>query len=211
MTEANDALPSLRERQGQRVREDLRNAFVKLVVDRGVHAFTLHDVAAEAGVSDRTLYRYYPNREALIDDVRSQDVIEVAQHERGIHDQGGLIDIDNPEALAAVWEVFDEHADLARAALLLRHSGIADPGHEARTERLRELIIDGGVDAPALDAMVAIVRTLTGSDGWNHMTSAEFGLTTREAGLAAQWAVQVLIAAAGEQSGPLQPATGDAA
>lgn len=206
MTETDaDPAPTLRERQGQRVRDELRDAFVKLVVERGVHAFTLHDVAVEAGVSDRTLYRYFPSREALIDEVRTQTLIDDAQIDRGVRSRSGMIDLTSPESVAGAWEVFDEHADLVRAAALLRHAGMVDEGHRARTVRLRAVIAEEDIASEVLDPLTAIVRTLSGSDGWMRMTSPEFGLDTREAGLAAQWAIEVLIAAARDHDGPLRP------
>jgi hypothetical protein len=82
---------------------------------------------------------------------------------------------------------------------------MVDENHRARTARLRELIAGEDVPDDVLDPLTAIVRTLSGSDGWMRMTSPEFGLDTREAGLATQWAIEVLIAAARDHDGPLRP------
>lgn len=207
MADSNDNPPTtLRERQGQRVRDELRHAFVQLAVERGVHAFSLHDVAEAAGVSDRTLYRYYPTRDALVDDVLDDNtsVVEAAKRDRrlGGDDNGGL---DRPDSVAGAFEVFEEHADLVRVATLIRESGLTDHGREARTDDVREFLRASGVHADALDALATLVRMLTGSDGWIRMTSPEFGLASREAGLAAHWAVQVLVAAAAGHDGPLRP------
>lgn len=213
MESANDEraspTPSLRERQSQRVRDELRAAFVGLVVERGARGFTLHDVAEAAGVSDRTLYRYYASREALIEEVRraSGELIEGARRRRGL--VLGPVSIDQPEAVAGAFEAFEEHADTVHAAALLRDSGEVDAAHDARTEGIRQFLHFRGVDRQAVRALTAIVRMLTGSDGWRRLTSPEFGLTSREAGLAAHWAVQVLVAAAREHEGALRPAYDD--
>lgn len=211
MTDSNDdPPPTLRERQSQRVREELRAAFVRLVVDRGLHAFSLHDVAEGAGISDRTLYRYYPSREALIDDVLSDAtaVVDAAQRARGAR-RRELDELDRPDSVAIAFEVFEAHADLVHAAKQIRDSGLVDPRHESRTDAVRADIADAGIHPDALAALVTLVRMLTGSDGWIRMTSAEFGLSSREAGQAAHWAVQVLFAAAARVDGPLHPTFAD--
>ena len=207
MTELSDSPPTtLRERQGQRVREELQAAFVRLVVERGVDALSLHDVAEAAGISDRTLYRYYPNRDALIDDVLSEatKLVDTAQRERGVR-AGSGDGLDRPDSVAGAFEVFEEHADLVRAAVRIRQSGSVDQRHESRTTAVRDHLDASGVHPEALDALATLVRMLTGADAWIRMTSPEFGLGTREAGLAAHWAVQVLIEAAAGHQGPLRP------
>lgn len=210
MPASSDNPPTtLRERQGQRVREELRAAFVRLVVEQGVHGFSLHEVAKAASVSDRTLYRYYPNREALIDDVLSTatEVIDAAQLERGARSRG-TEQLDQPDSVAGAFEVFEQHADLVRVIAQIRESGLVDRHHEARSVAEREALASSGVDPEALDALATLVRMLTGSDGWLRMTSPEFGLGSREAGLAAHWAAQVLVDAASRHKGPLRPTFG---
>ena len=194
---SNNPRTTLRERQGQRVRDELRAAFVQLVVEHGVQGFSLHDVAEAAGISDRTLYRYYPNRDALIDDVldTAASVGAAAQRERRAENET-TGQLNHPESVALAFEMFEEHADLVRATARIRESGLIDQHHESRSSAEREALAAYGVHPDALDAMATMVRMLTGSDGWIRMTSPEFGLSSREAGLAAQWAVQTLIKAA---------------
>lgn len=209
MPEPTDgAAPTLRERQSERVRQDLRSAFVRLAVDQGLHAFSLHDVAEAAGVSDRTLYRYYPGRGALIDDVLDEAaaLVDAAQGDRP--SDGGL---DHPDSVAGAFESFEEHADLVRTSVRIREAGLRDERHEARTAAVRRFVEDSDVDPRARDALAVLVRMLTGSDAWIRMTSPEFGLDSREAGLAAHWAVQVLVRAAGGHEGPLRPIFDDEA
>ncbi len=52
--------------QGAAARERLYGIAVRLMAKRGYAATTLRDVAAEAGVSVGLLYRYFPNKRALI-------------------------------------------------------------------------------------------------------------------------------------------------
>jgi AcrR family transcriptional regulator len=195
---------SLRERQAAGVREDLRSAFVRLIVEKGVNGFSLHDVAEAAGVSDRTLYRYYPSREALVAGVREN---ENEQMERRLRDlRGNLADLSDTESFATAFEVFEEHGDLIRAAALLRQAGVGDDSSQQRTDEIRSVITaNADVGEAALGQLLGLIRTLSSSDGWMRMTGEDIGLDSREAGYAVHWAMQVLLAAARDETGPLRP------
>jgi AcrR family transcriptional regulator len=52
--------------QGAAARERLYRIAVRLMAKRGFESTTLRDVAAEAGVSVGLLYRYFPNKRAVI-------------------------------------------------------------------------------------------------------------------------------------------------
>ncbi len=199
-----DEQPSLRERQAQQVGTDLRQAFIRLVVDKGPNGFALRDVAAEAGVSERTLYRYYPNRDALIAGVRENENAEMEVRLGEV--RRALTDISDPEAMANVYEIFEEYRDFVRAAAILRQAGITDSDSGARTARLRSAV-EGLANVPpaAHDQLTGLVRALSSSDGFMRMTGPDVGLSAREAGYAAQWAIQVLLDAAASADGPLRP------
>ena len=58
--------PSLRDRQRAQILADIRRAAFRLFSERGYDAVTTEEVAAAAGVSARTLFRYVPTKEELI-------------------------------------------------------------------------------------------------------------------------------------------------
>lgn len=47
----------------------IRDAAIKLFIERGADNVTMQDVAGEAGLSAGAIYRYFPNKEQLIRDV----------------------------------------------------------------------------------------------------------------------------------------------
>lgn len=58
--------PSQREWQRQRTKEALQRAAVALFEAHGYDAVTVEQIAAEVGVSGRTFFRYFPNKEDVL-------------------------------------------------------------------------------------------------------------------------------------------------
>lgn len=203
-----DEQPTLRERQAQQVAAEIRRAFLRLVNSRGPDGFTLRDVAVEAGVSERTLYRYYPGRDELVQGIQDNEnaVLEarLAEIRRTLLDE-----LSDPDTIAHVFEVFDEHRDLVRAAGLLRQSGIDRGASATRTGQARRAV-EAELDLPdeAITQFVGLIRALTSSAGWMRMTEPDVGLDSQSAGHAAQWALEVLLDAARHETGPLRPKGG---
>lgn len=195
---------TLRDRQAQQVRDELRSQFVRLVLDRGIEGFTMQDVADAAGVSVRTLYRYFPSRDAFADDLREH---VRRSHER-IDDERGPDESwrRNPEFFATTFEGFEDQAELVRAARALRVAGIDAGDTHGRTQRIRAQVeATGTVHPAALDQLVGVLRLLGGSDAWVRLTEEDIDLDARSAGHAVQWAMEVLLREAGKVEGPLRP------
>src|SRR3954452_268641 len=60
------AATGLRERKKQRTRDDIARAAMKLFTKRGFDAVTVADVAEAAGVSEKTVFNYFPAKEDLV-------------------------------------------------------------------------------------------------------------------------------------------------
>ena len=56
----------LRERRRRQTSADIRNAAVRLARERGWDKVTIEGICAEAGISTRTFFNYFPNKESAI-------------------------------------------------------------------------------------------------------------------------------------------------
>ena len=56
----------LRERRRRQTSADIRGAAVRLARERGFDKVTIEEICAEAGISARTFFNYFPNKESAI-------------------------------------------------------------------------------------------------------------------------------------------------
>ena len=63
---AGDSTEGLRARKMSRTREEIQRRAVELFTSQGYTATTIEQIAAAADVSPRTVYRYFPTKDALV-------------------------------------------------------------------------------------------------------------------------------------------------
>lgn len=185
--------PSLRERQKSLTRNAILDALAETIVDQGLHDFSVQDVADRAGVSHRTVYRYFPDRDALLDGLAGK--LDGLFRER---DLPLLPDAatDIAEQVQSAFDVFAEHPRLVRAVAV----GALATGEQPRSRRVRDRVFrerveeaaEGVPDAEARAAS-AVVRYLANSLAWVALTD-QLGLDEGEATDAVSWAVETLLA-----------------
>lgn len=201
MTDSMQA--SLRDRQAQQVRDEIRHQFIHLVLQHGFEGFTMQDVADAAGVSVRTLYRYFPSREAFAEDLKALAL----RSQQELADKRGPEDwTENPDFFATTFESFESVSDFVKVSRLLRESGIDPAGVGDRTEELRaRLEADDDVHPETVSQLTGVLRLLGSTDAWLRLTADDIGLDSQSAGRAVQWAMEVLMEAVKEVEGPLRP------
>jgi AcrR family transcriptional regulator len=180
----------LREQQARQTRTQILEALIGLVATEGPEA-PIRELARRAGVSERTVYRHFPDRAALLDGL-SDHVARAT----GWDDVDGLTVDDFVESIPEVFASFDAHEAETRAIALLN----VQPGHPAAiTVRNRAFLAEAlARELPALDpeerAEVAAVLHLLGSSRTWLRFRYEEGLTPEQAARAARRAARAVLA-----------------
>lgn len=188
----------LRERQSEQVRVAILEAVVAELETKEVDDIVMSGVAEAAAVSLRTLYRYFPDRSALL-------------HAAGEHLYGSLgvpIAIDGPDDVSASF--LDAARRLSARPALTRALVQTTAGRAARSsgrgkrvEAIRAALapLTEGLDPATARWATAAVAHLCSAVSW--VTIAEdSGLGDADAQLAAAWAIDTLISALREREAP---------
>lgn len=116
-------------------------AAAQLLAERGWAGFNTNAVAAKAGVSIGSLYEYFPDKQALIDEVASDHLARgEALFASAVN---GLAAADDPEALldALIQGLVDLHRDDPRLHRALSSGVPLSPEIDRRVEQLRQRAI----------------------------------------------------------------------
>ena len=109
------------------------DAVLRLVVKYGVHGTTTAGIAAEAGMSEPTLYRTYRNKEEIL--LASADAAWQTR-------QADLASADDPDALESLRKLAEHHTATIQktpAVEIVYHFAVAPPKY-GLLERIREQI-----------------------------------------------------------------------
>lgn len=183
--------PPLRERHKEATRDIILRAAADVVATRGIHAFTVQEVADRAGISHRSVYRYFPTREALVEGLYTfaeQMALPWANKLSPVLE-------DVPVLAMNPFVMFDREPNIIRASVMARLTTGYQPqariqrtkGFEAGMRRLTQ-----NLDAQEFRRTFALLRLLVSSNAWL-VFREDFGLSGEEMTKAVSWAVNVLI------------------
>lgn len=180
----------LRERQAQQTRDLILDALTSLLADRGVDEVTTKELARAAGVSERTVYRHFPDRASLVEGLTERFVDsneQIPAVPERLEDLAALV--------VDLYRVLEEHEVEAQAEALLN----ADPRRftaatRRHTQEFRALAEAGfpELDAGRRQSIAAIVRVLASPQAWLRIR-AEFGVGGVESGPVVAWAIEALL------------------
>lgn len=189
----------LRERRAEQTRALVLEAVAAIITEQGTTEFSMQEVADRADVSLRTVYRYFPSRQDLLDGLDA--LVSDRMEELRTSNQIAWDDIASlDELLATIPEVFayfDRLEPLSTAMTMLSAAGHRTAGgHDERTTQFRRLLADHLTDLDPAEAEVrfAVIRHLMSSSTW-HVLHHEFGLSGQRAGDAVAHAVTAILEA----------------
>lgn len=181
---------SLRDQQAALARERILGAVAELLERDGSAELTMPQVAEASGVSLRTVYRYFPTREALLAAAGRWIGTDLLK-------QGYPASLDDvADSFERACSEFDEHPGLVRAMAL------SDVGREARSSRRRERVDAirrvleqevGALDTDELRRATAVLAYLHNMLAYTTLRE-EQELSGAEIGEAVGWAIRTLVA-----------------
>jgi AcrR family transcriptional regulator len=161
----------VRDEAKEATRARIIDALVRVVLDDGIHAFSVATVAKRAGISHRTVYRHFASREELLEGL--SEALDSAGPPDDVRQWHGTPMFDHARAGAeGLFGVLDKMRDRATAEIII---GVA-LRHNTRGKRERWARVQAEVKErfPALTsgeqlAGAAALRALLSSNSWFHL------------------------------------------
>jgi AcrR family transcriptional regulator len=182
-------LTSIRDEYKEQTRTRIVDSAIELMKEAGEEPLTIASVAERAGVTERTVYRHFDNRDGLIRAVWRRMQGRVASE--GFPRNADAL-VSSPRKL---FPRFDEMGELIRASI---HStaglDIRMHSNAERTGAMLESVRDAlpHLEEKALRRRAAIAQLINSAQGWEVLTRF-WGMSGEEAGEAASEALAILI------------------
>jgi AcrR family transcriptional regulator len=168
----------LRERKKRRMYQDVSDTAVRLFLEKGFDAVSVAEVAAAAGISKPTLFRYFPTKEDLVLHRITDHETEAARVVAGAAEPlealrrnflEGLERCDPVTGLNAHPAVLSFHRLLyGTPALLARVYGFQERSEAALAEAL-----GGGLDARLAAGQIIAVQRILAMENWRRIAAGE--------------------------------------
>lgn len=182
----------LREEQALQTRNRILDAFAEHVAAEGWEDFSIARVADAARVSEPTVYRHFPNRDALLQGLAARVDEKLASPDL----PSAVSEL--PATARLLFERFQANAALVRAATrvgVARH--IRERKQAARDRRVMSSLDDTFAHLSAEDALAikAFVRVIVSADAWA-LTTGRLGAEPAAAGRAVEWLMRAILESA---------------
>lgn len=180
----------LRERKKMRMYQEVSAVAVRLFMEKGFDAVSVAEVAAAAGISKPTLFRYFPAKEDLV-------LQQIADHEgeaaRVVTGQARPVDalrrhfLDGLDRCDPITGLNDDPGVLAFHSLLYGTPALVARlyGYLERSEDALAEALGGGLDARLAAAQIIAVQRILAQENWRRVVAGEALERIREDAVAA--------------------------
>lgn len=168
----------LRERKKQRMYQDVSDIAVRLFLERGFDAVSVAEVAAAAGISKPTLFRYFPAKEDLVLHRIADHETEAARVAAGAADPVAalgrhfLAGLDRRDPVTGL----NDHPEvLAFHRLLYGTPSLAARAyaHQERSEAALAEALGGDLDARLAAGQITAVQRVLALENWRRIAAGE--------------------------------------
>ncbi|MFF4566619.1 TetR/AcrR family transcriptional regulator [Streptomyces sp. NPDC001435] len=180
----------LRERKKMRMYQEVSAVAVRLFMEKGFDAVSVAEVAAAAGISKPTLFRYFPAKEDLV-------LQQIADHEgeaaRVVTGQARPVDalrrhfLDGLDRCDPITGLNDDPGVLAFHSLLYGTPALVARlyGYLERSEDALAEALGGELDARLAAAQIIAVQRILAQENWRRVVAGEGVERIREDAVAA--------------------------
>lgn len=178
-------------------RRSIVRALVDLLVEEGAASISIPQVATRAGVSVRTVYHYFPTKEALFDGVH-EAMPELVDLPDGVAPTPPPSPAELAEALPAIFRYLDANRRLFRALAVSELGGRVAAARQSDRHARIDTVLTPLRDRLSPDdyrRLRGIIGLMVSFDSYDALTDV-WGLSPDEAAEAAGWAVEALCAKA---------------
>jgi len=132
------------------VRDATLDTTAALVAEHGLASVTMSQIAAETGIGRATLYKYFPDVEAILVAWHERQVADHLQQLAQVRDQAGRAGQRLKAVLEAYALIVHEHHGSELAALLHRGAHVASAKQQLR-DFVRDLVREGAASGEVRD------------------------------------------------------------
>ncbi|MET8449997.1 TetR family transcriptional regulator [Streptomyces sp. NPDC005209] len=180
----------LRERKKQRMYQDVSDIAVGLFLEKGFDAVSVAEIAAAAGISKPTLFRYFPAKEDLVLHRIADHREEAARIVVGADSPLGALRrhfLDGLDRCDPVTGLNDDPRVLAYHSLLYGTPSLVARVYEylRRSEAALAEALGGGLDARLAAGQIVAVRRVLAEENWRRIAAGESAAQVRADAVAA--------------------------
>jgi AcrR family transcriptional regulator len=178
----------LRDRLSQTTRDVIVDALIAQLLETGAYDLTYFALARRARVSVRTIYRHFPTREDLLDELsrRVNAVVALKEIPRSRESTVALV--------RTLFATFDEHAPLVGAQIQAGLAGkVRARARQRRVNVVEHVFVQTmpGLATERRRAAAGLISLLLSANTWARLRD-ETGLDGTQSGEVTAWAVDTL-------------------
>ncbi len=184
----------LRERHTQQTRDLILDAVTELLEVHRIDEVTTREIAKSAGVSERTVYRHFPDREALLEGLTGRLMSSLAHRQNPTTSRIDTIDGLKAAAVQLMAGLEEFHVAARAEALFNADPRRFSPETRATSEGLPLVVASILPELGERDCLrlAAVIRCLLSAQAWLRMRE-EFGVAGDDSGPVVAWVLDAIV------------------
>lgn len=182
---------SIREVQKSQIREAILEALGEKLAHGGLHRISVAEIAKKVGISARTIYRYYPSKDALLEALYKWSADKITgdmRNERSISLE------DFMTRRQELFDHFDRYPNLVKAQLLSQVGREIRAIGSKKVQRLLDSALEDvlvKLKPEEANKVKAAMYLLFSGEAWQHYRDV-WGLNGKQAGETSRWVANLI-------------------